>query len=148
MPAGNDLVRDGPETVAADIDVARDAQAPALARKHVRRALARVLGGRIDDAVLLTSEVVTNAVEYASAGTIELSVVRGPGFARIEVKNSAEIWTIRPAPRTRELDDTGGWGLSLVEQLSDRWGTRDSDTVWFEFQRPPGPRASQGATRV
>ena len=118
------------------INFARDAQAPALAREHVRRALARILGSRIDDVVLLTSEVVTNAVEHASAGTVELSVLLDTGVARIEVTNSAESWRINPAPRAREVDETGGWGLSLVALLSDRWGTRDRDTVWFEFQRP------------
>ena len=138
MPAANDPLLDSPErdpTAVADINFARDAQAPALAREHVRRALARILNGRIDDAVLLTSEVVTNAVEHASVGTVELSVVLGPRFARIEVTNPTESWRISPAPRARELDETGGWGLSLVSRLSDRWGTRDGDTVWFEFQR-------------
>lgn len=119
----------------ADTSFARDAQAPALARGYVRGALASMLDGRIDDAVLLTSEVVTNAVEHARAGTIELSVVVSSRCARIEVTSPFESWRISPAPREREADETGGWGLAMVARLSDRWGTRDRDTVWFEFQR-------------
>ena len=130
-----------------DTSFARDAHAPELARGYVRRALASVLDRRIDDAVLLTSEVVTNAVEHASAGTVELAVVLGPTFARIEVTNPSEAWTIGPAPRDGEPDETGGWGLPMVARLSDRWGTRDRDTVWFEFQRqvssePPRERTA------
>ena len=138
MPAGTDQSRDSPERVpaaVADIEFVRNNQAPALARQHVRGALARILDGRTGDALLLTSEVVTNAVEYATAGTVELSVVLGPRFARIEVKSPGASWRISPAPRAGDVDETGGWGLSLVSLLSDRWGTRDRDTVWFEFQR-------------
>jgi hypothetical protein len=32
-----------------------------------------------------------------------------------------------------------GWGLFLVEQLSDRWGVEQigqATTVWFEIDRP------------
>lgn len=97
--------------------------------------MAHLLDGRIDDAVLLTSEVVTNVVEHSSAGTIEFSVVVGAKFARIEVGNPGESWGLGPEPRARGRDEPGGWGLFLVEQLSDHWGTRDSDaTVWFEFE--------------
>jgi anti-sigma regulatory factor (Ser/Thr protein kinase) len=48
---------------------------------------------------------------------------RGPGF---------EV-----APRTPEDDPGSGWGLFLVEQLSDRWGVELNGftQVWFELDR-------------
>ena len=113
----------------------RAATAPALARRFVQRELAIPdSAARARDIALLTSEVVTNVVQHSRAGPIEISVVGALTFTRVEVSNPGEAWVGRPAPRLAELDEVGGWGLFLVEQLSDRWGTRDEDrTVWFEF---------------
>src|SRR3954452_13744240 len=109
--------------------------APWTAREHVRSQLpADLAAGRMCDLVLLTSELVTNAVEYSEAGPLELTVVRGLTFTRIEVCNPYERWVQAPAPQRPEPGQVRGWGLFLVEQLSARWGTSDSDcTVWFEF---------------
>jgi len=109
--------------------------APWTARQHVRSQLpADLAPGRTCDLVLLTSELVTNAVEYSEAGPLELTVVRGLTFTRIEVCNPYERWVQAPAPQRPEPGQVRGWGLFLVEQLSARWGTSDSDcTVWFEF---------------
>ena len=116
----------------------RAATAPALARRFVEGQLAVPLrASRARDIALLTSEVVTNVVQHSSAGPIEISVVATLTFTRVEVGNPGERWIRRPAPRSADLDEVGGWGLFLVEQLSDRWGMRDEDrTVWFEFDHP------------
>ena len=91
-----------------------------------------------EDLRLLVSELVTNSVRHAVAATdstvvLEVSVreevVRccvsdtGPGF--------------QPAERTDEDDPGSGWGLFLVEQLSDRWGVElnAGTSVWFEIDR-------------
>jgi anti-sigma regulatory factor (Ser/Thr protein kinase) len=142
MPASNCSERAAVERGAisvTSIRLRRTAKAPALARRHVQREPA-LPAGRLHDIVLLTSEVVTNAVEHSRAGAIEISVVRGATFTRIEVRNPGDIWDRRPDLRSREPDEPGGWGLFLVEQLSDRWGVRDNDrTVWFEFDHPAPP---------
>jgi len=115
--------------------------APWTARQHVRSQLAADLAtGRLCDLVLLTSELVTNAVEYSETGPLELTVVRGLTFTRIEVCNPYERWVRAPEPQPREPDQVGGWGLFLVAQLSERWGTSDSDcTVWFEADHRESP---------
>jgi anti-sigma regulatory factor (Ser/Thr protein kinase) len=114
--------------------------APALARRHVQDEITAPLpAGRLHDLALLTSEVVTNAVEHSRADAIELSVLAASTFTRIEVGNPGQAWHRRPEPRSGEPDEAGGWGLFLVEQLSDRWGVSDSDqTVWFELDHPEG----------
>jgi len=39
-----------------------------------------------------------------------------------------------PVARDKPKTDVGGWGLHLVESLSDRWGVHDGSThVWFEL---------------
>ena len=122
-------------TTETTIRMASGPAAPWQARQHVRSGLhANLSAGRMCDLVLLTSELVTNAVEYSEAGPLDLTVVRGDTFTRIEVSNPGETWAEAPEPRSPEADQVGGWGLFLVEQLSDRWGTSDSNcTVWFEF---------------
>jgi anti-sigma regulatory factor (Ser/Thr protein kinase) len=125
-------------TIETTTRMASGPAAPRLARRHVRSGLPTDLAaGRTGDLVLLTSELVTNAVEYSEAGALELTIARGDTFTRIEVSNPNESWAEAPEPQSRDADQEGGWGLFLVEQLSDRWGTSDSNcTVWFELDHP------------
>ena len=38
-----------------------------------------------------------------------------------------------PTARAKPKTEVGGWGLHLVETLSDRWGVHEGSThVWFE----------------
>lgn len=40
------------------------------------------------------------------------------------------------AIQTRELPQTGGWGLRLVDCEASRWGLHEGTThVWFELER-------------
>jgi len=122
-------------TTETTIRMAPGPTAPWLARQHVRSGLpAGLSAGRACDLVLLTSELVTNAVQYSEAGPLDLTVMLGDTFTRIEVSNPTQSWARAPESHSPEPDQTGGWGLFLVEQLSDRWGTSDTEcTVWFEF---------------
>jgi anti-sigma regulatory factor (Ser/Thr protein kinase) len=140
MPAisiSQDEVTERTANTPPSIRLPRADTAPALARRHVREQLGTLArSGRINDIILLTSEVVANAVEYSRAGPIEISVVQDTTFLRIEVSNPGHSWAGRPHVGSLDPDEVGGWGLFLVEQLSDRWGVSDRDcTVWFEFDR-------------
>jgi anti-sigma regulatory factor (Ser/Thr protein kinase) len=55
-------------------------------------------------------------------------------MVRVEVRDPGPGFT--PKPRAHD-DDSMGWGLHLVQHLSDRWGvTRDGEMcVWFEMAR-------------
>ncbi|MEU6236150.1 ATP-binding protein [Kitasatospora sp. NPDC047058] len=89
-------------------------------------------GGAVDDAVLLVSELVTNACRYsAEAGALLL--VRGPGVLRVEVSDSSPL---PPSPHRPHPDRPGGLGLHLVGRLARRWGWRrqgPGKVVWFEL---------------
>jgi hypothetical protein len=44
--------------------------------------------------------------------------------------------TFVPEVRDRPKTEPGGWGLHLVEALTQRWGVFDGSThVWFEIDR-------------
>jgi anti-sigma regulatory factor (Ser/Thr protein kinase) len=109
-----------------------------LARRHVNRLLSGLLDQtRLEDSVLMASELVTNAIVYSDAGRIELRVVMSDTAARVEVYNERQPWARGPELQPRGLDEAGGWGLFIVEKLSDRWGADvDGTLVWFEVDRP------------
>src|SRR4051812_24382497 len=114
----------------------RSQRAPFAARRRVESQLGAILDeDRLGDALLLTSELVTNAIEHSEVGPVEVWIVVDPAVARIEVYNRGDDWGRGPEPRPRALDDVGGWGMFLIEQLSDRWGLSHNDKlVWFEFE--------------
>jgi phosphoserine phosphatase RsbU/P len=106
-------------------------RSPAAARRAVQEALtAAGLEVMLDDALLLVSELVTNAVVH-SGTDIELHVDIGPGQARIEVVDRGPGMPVRHEPAvTRE----NGRGIFLLDALAQEWGTRHfagGKSVWF-----------------
>ncbi|MEV0777770.1 ATP-binding protein [Streptomyces sp. NPDC050433] len=87
-----------------------------------------------EDAVLLVSELVGNAVRHTGARVFGLRMLRRRGWIRIEVRDpSRGLPCLLPV---RDLD-TSGRGLSLVDKLSDRWGVDllpRGKTTWFEMR--------------
>jgi len=94
----------------------------ACARAFVRTALGPV--SVVDEAVLLVSELCTNALLHTASGydgTFEVAVYLGSLSVRIEVRDGGAAM----APSVRQPVGTFaeyGRGLNLVELLSDRWG--------------------------
>ena len=89
-----------------------------------------------DVAILLTSEIVTNAVVHSDSrcagGTVMLVVTEISGGLRIEVAdNGSDLST--PVVKG-DVYASDGHGLYLVQALADQWGyVRDETgtTVWF-----------------
>ncbi|NEA62557.1 ATP-binding SpoIIE family protein phosphatase [Streptomyces sp. SID12488] len=108
--------------------------APGRARRLARRALSRWgLEDLTDSVELLVSEVVTNAVRYATK-PITLRLLR-TDVLRCEVGDD-----VPQLPRLRQAraTDEGGRGLYLVNRLARRWGATRLSTgkvVWFELNR-------------
>lgn len=86
----------------------------------------------IDLVVLLTNELVTNAVLHAGT-PIGLRISRVSDRLRVEVGDASER---APTTRHHNLEAQTGRGLALVDSLSDSWGVEhvadDGKVVWFE----------------
>ncbi|MCU1595331.1 MAG: ATP-binding region ATPase domain protein [Frankiales bacterium] len=87
-----------------------------------------------DTAVLLTSEVVTNAVEHAGPGPVRLSADGRPDRVRVEVCDDSDV---QPVVRPLDEEATSGRGLSMVAALATTWGVtarHPGKAVWFELE--------------
>ncbi|WP_320782449.1 ATP-binding protein [Streptomyces sp. CRN 30] len=93
------------------------------------------LGPRLaEDAVLLVSELVGNAVRHTGARVFGLRMRRRPGWVRVEVRDPSRglpcLMPVQPL-------DLSGRGLFLVDKLADRWGVDllpRGKTTWFEMR--------------
>lgn len=107
-----------------------------------RRFVAHILLDRpqSDTAILLTSELVANAVVHGpSAGTITIVALEIHGGVRIEVSDSGATGAPVCAERADDPIAEDGRGLFLVDQLADRWDHHRGEaglTVWFELIGP------------
>jgi len=106
------------------------------ARHHVARHL-REIGAAsvIEDAILVTSELLTNATLHAIP-PVELRVIGDETEIRIEVHDCASY---EPRKQRPDAEDEHGRGLQIVAALADRWGTRPTDagkTVWCVLSNP------------
>jgi anti-sigma regulatory factor (Ser/Thr protein kinase) len=120
----------------------RHASVPA-ARRSVRELLDTWhLPHLTDDAVVIVSELVTNAVQHACKGIgeyVELTVRWRDGALCIEVADSWE-WDM-PSPCNPTPDELGGRGLLLVDALAEEWGIRPRQvgkTVWARLPTAAG----------
>lgn len=107
----------------------------AICRRFVATTLRSCPESTIERAVLLTSELVSNAILHAfSNGVLAVGVVHGS--LRLEVIDGS-----REAPTWRSpgSSDNHGRGLPIVDALADDWGVDISDsgkTVWATIESP------------
>src|SRR4051812_21809453 len=110
------------------------AGAAAMARRALDRLTGEVDRPRLEDARLLVTELIANAVEHVEEdGAIELRVDNDYERLRIEVLDPGPGFTADPN-RPGELAESG-WGLHFVSRIADRWAADTDGTgrVWFEL---------------
>jgi hypothetical protein len=118
-----------------------DPYAPRAARHHV---------GRVDHpspdlrdvVMLLTSEIISRAVERAERETVEMRVWMPHDVVRVEVHGSAAAIASRP-------EDEDGFGLMLIDEIADRWDVEEHAgpaCIWFEIDRHPAEMAMAQAS--
>lgn len=124
-----------------------DERSVAEARRFVRRELeawgAAVL---VDSAVLMTSELVTNAVIHAGT-PVEVRLLLDVSRLRIEVQDLHPLRTLDPT-LTRPVDESEhGRGLLITRAVASSWGVVYTDTakqVWVEIDRGVDPQPAAG----
>ena len=107
-----------------------------MARSELTRRLSpRVARGVLEDVRLLLTELITNALRHANVRADDEIGVRAQisgETVRIEVHDPGRDGPVemrKPGARG------GGYGLFLVESLTDEWGVdrKDGTTVWAEL---------------
>lgn len=86
-----------------------------------------------DVAVLLTSELVTNAISHDADGMVMLAITCSKDELRVDVHDTS---CSPPIPIRAAPDAEAGRGLVLVDSLSDEWGwyqTPSGKAVYFRL---------------
>jgi anti-sigma regulatory factor (Ser/Thr protein kinase) len=85
---------------------------------------------------LIATELVTNAYRHGGQGTVELSAHLTDEHVHLAVKSPRG----ETKPAMGVATESGGWGLQLVDSVSDDWGVDEDDdagcvTVWTRILR-------------
>ena len=109
----------------------------AAARRFVAAALAAWPATQ-EAAVLLVSEVVTNAVVHSASGdqggSLEVRYAFDDHEVYVEVLDAGGATA--PSRHAEQLEGISGRGLTLVEALASAWGVHDHQAgrvVWFRL---------------
>ena len=123
-----------------------NARAPTAARALVGELADRVSTAVLDDARLLVSELVTNSLRHSGASPDDTLVLRtyvSDTMLRVEVEDPGCAGAV--AMRSPDHDSGGGFGLNLVQTLSERWGTERAAAggtrVWAQLSLTPSTTA-------
>jgi anti-sigma regulatory factor (Ser/Thr protein kinase) len=86
-----------------------------------------------DDAKLLVTELVTNAIDHAGV-SVEVCLAVEADAVRVRIRDGTA-----DAPRRRDAETEAefGRGLGMVNSLADEWGVgpdRDGKVVWFSLR--------------
>jgi phosphoserine phosphatase RsbU/P len=131
-----------------------DRRTPAAARALVRSVLEEArLDGLLNEALLLTTELSTNAVVHAGTD-VDIEVAADPDGLSVTVTDFApgpvEQFTVGPRNDKIDIGEVAerGRGLLLVDHFASRWGTVHEGTgkgVWFRLERQVGGAARTAA---
>jgi anti-sigma regulatory factor (Ser/Thr protein kinase) len=157
---GDEVASDGPGSnrerravVLGSITLPGSPEQVSSARSFITRALSRQQRIDSDAATLLTSELVTNAIQHTKSGepggSVTVVAIGIPGGILVEVVDDGSSGT--PIVKG-DLYAAEGHGLYLVQQMAAQWGyLRDAagTTVWFHLSAsvpsapddPDGPAA-------
>lgn len=118
------------------IDLTASPEAAGVARRFVRAHSDSLPADSLNDAQLLVSELVTNAVRHGRPA-ISLVLNLDPPLIGVAVHDEGDL--LPPvAPVSPGTDQPGGRGLMIVDRLSSTWGVLPDDqppgkTVWFRI---------------
>jgi anti-sigma regulatory factor (Ser/Thr protein kinase) len=136
---------EGPDELVATAAYQPEPAAAAAARRFVRDTLESWVAtgsgddgnGLVDDAVLLTSELVTNAVVHAGT-PVHVTCKLAAGGVEVAVRDSQPASLVPEPPENEHVpaERTSGRGLLLPAALASAWGVTYGQTakaVWFRI---------------
>lgn len=114
----------------------------AIARQRLSSDLqtSGVFEAAIDDAVLVVSELLSNALRHAHplpSGMVRVAWLWSDEHIEVAVSDGGAATEPRAGRPT--LSSLGGRGLGIVEYVAERWGVRhdgDTTTVWAVLPAP------------
>ena len=103
----------------------------AASRRFVEQAVTDLPDELREAAILMTSELATNAIVHAATG-FEVGIDRSADWLRIAV---TDLGGGEPELQSPTSSEPRGRGLQIVKTLSDKWGITDNEdhsgkTVW------------------
>jgi anti-sigma regulatory factor (Ser/Thr protein kinase) len=115
----------------------------AVARQRLAADLmaAGIFAGAVGDAVLVVSELLSNAIRHARplpGASVQVAWALDDDAVEVEVSDGGA--RTRPTPAQATVSSLGGRGLDIVEYLARTWGVRSDDgglTVWAVLAAPP-----------
>lgn len=128
----------GRSALEAAMTLDHDRRSPSAARRFVSATL-DAWGCRdlVDEALLVTSELVTNAVVHAGSAPELLLRLSGTAL-HIEVR---DLSSATPTPNDADPGDLGGRGLAMIDRLAAAWGVTPTSSggkaVWVDLSRDP-----------
>ncbi|GAA0970840.1 hypothetical protein GCM10009555_020470 [Acrocarpospora macrocephala] len=150
------LTLDSTSTMLGTIELPGNLAAASNARTFVHGLLTGWADDRLEDALLLVTELVSNAALHSDSGrdpngTTTLQVTNTDGFIHIQVTDQGSARSLPylvPDPEQRG----SGFGLRLVDQIASEWGHdyeyEGKRGVWFTLAPPPEDGESAGGQRL
>ena len=123
-----------------EVPVGQQVDAVPIARRALREVLSTRHEELADDAALVATELLTNAVLHGRQPTV-LRVLDAGDHVRVEVQDSS---TDLPVLSRHSSTAMTGRGLALVARLADSWGVtndRFGKIVWFRVGTGPVPES-------
>ena len=120
-----------------DLKLAPEPEVITTARHALDRLANLLPPEKLENVRLVVSELVTNSILHAGLSPddrISLMVRVSAGSVRGRVCDPGPGFEAPSEPCPRP-DLRGGWGLPIVERISDRWGVEQNShaCVWFEI---------------
>ena len=116
----------------------------AVARQRLAADLtaAGIFAGAVGDAVLVVSELLSNAIRHARplpGSSVQVAWALDDDAVEVAVSDGGAV--TRPTPAQATVSSLGGRGLDIVDYLARTWGVRSDDyglTVWAVLAAPAG----------
>lgn len=126
--------------MAVTVDVPHDARSASVARRRLTAELSDHLLPRdlVDDAALLLSELIGNAVRHADplpGGTVRIGWDVDVDRVRVQVIDGGSTDGHRPVQQHVGPEAVTGRGLAIVSMLASAWGVEDlgpGQRIWAE----------------